>query len=88
MLPPMQKLIDSPFWLDPGDPHRMRSAIQTHDAAPKPQYVGRQPRSAAAIRFGRAADHRDGGAPRRRRGLSAERAADEGIARIKQILAE
>jgi multiple sugar transport system substrate-binding protein len=28
MLPPMQKLIDAPFWLDPGDPHRMRSAIQ------------------------------------------------------------
>jgi multiple sugar transport system substrate-binding protein len=23
MLPPMQKLLDQPFWLDPSDPHRM-----------------------------------------------------------------
>ena len=23
MLPPMQKLLDAPFWLDPSDPHRM-----------------------------------------------------------------
>ena len=28
MLPPMPKLLDAPFWLDPSDPHRMRSAIQ------------------------------------------------------------
>lgn len=27
MLPPMPKLLEAPFWLDPGDPHRMRSAI-------------------------------------------------------------
>ena len=25
---PMPKLLDAPFWLDPSDPHRMRSAIQ------------------------------------------------------------
>jgi multiple sugar transport system substrate-binding protein len=35
MLPPMTKLIDSPFWLDPSDPHRMRSAIQVLD---RPHY--------------------------------------------------
>ena len=28
MLPPMPKLLEAPFWLDPGDPHRMRSAMQ------------------------------------------------------------
>ena len=28
MLPPMPALLDSPFWLDPRDPHRMRSAMQ------------------------------------------------------------
>ena len=28
MLPPMPKLLDPPFWLDPSDPHRMRSAMQ------------------------------------------------------------
>ena len=28
MLPPMQKLLDQPFWLDPSDPHRMAAAMQ------------------------------------------------------------
>ena len=28
MLPTMPKLLEAPFWLDPGDPHRMRSAMQ------------------------------------------------------------
>ena len=28
MLPPMPKLLEAPFWLDPSDPHRMRSAMQ------------------------------------------------------------
>jgi multiple sugar transport system substrate-binding protein len=27
-LPPMRGLLETPFWLDPGDPHRLRSAIQ------------------------------------------------------------
>ena len=29
MLPPMPKLLDPPFWLDPSDPHRMASAMQS-----------------------------------------------------------
>jgi multiple sugar transport system substrate-binding protein len=35
-MPPMRKLIDQSFWLDPSDPHRMRAAIQilTRPAAP------------------------------------------------------
>jgi multiple sugar transport system substrate-binding protein len=28
MLPPMRRLVDSPYWLDPSDPHQMRSAMQ------------------------------------------------------------
>jgi multiple sugar transport system substrate-binding protein len=28
LLPPMSKLLDQPFWLDPGDPHRMASVMQ------------------------------------------------------------
>ena len=28
LLPPMRKLVEQPFWLDPSDPHRMRAAIQ------------------------------------------------------------
>ena len=27
-LPPMPALLEQPFWLDPGDPHKMASAIQ------------------------------------------------------------
>src|SRR5262249_12333275 len=27
-LPPLRRLIEQPFWLDPNDPHRFRSAIQ------------------------------------------------------------
>ena len=29
VLPPSRKLLDQPFWLDPNDPHRLRSAVQT-----------------------------------------------------------
>jgi multiple sugar transport system substrate-binding protein len=28
IMPPMRKLVEQPFWLDPTDPHRMRGAIQ------------------------------------------------------------
>jgi multiple sugar transport system substrate-binding protein len=28
MLPPMPKLLDAPFWLDPSDPHRMAAVMQ------------------------------------------------------------
>ena len=27
-LPPMSKLLDSPFWLDPSDPHHMAAVMQ------------------------------------------------------------
>jgi multiple sugar transport system substrate-binding protein len=27
-LPPMRKLVEQPFWLDPSDPHRLRAAVQ------------------------------------------------------------
>ena len=27
-LPPMPKLLEQPFWLDPSDPHRMAAAMQ------------------------------------------------------------
>ena len=28
MLPPMPKLLDQPFWLDPSDRHRMAAVMQ------------------------------------------------------------
>ena len=37
MLPPMSKLLDQPFWLDPSDPHRMASVMQVR-LAPAGRY--------------------------------------------------
>jgi hypothetical protein len=28
LLPPLPKLLEAPFWLDPSDPHRMRAVMQ------------------------------------------------------------
>ena len=86
-LPPITKLIDSPFWLDPSDPHRMRSAIQVLD---RPRYdpflvTNRDWRLTRVFQ-----DHVWEDAVHRvvTEGISPEQAVDEAIARIKQILAE
>jgi multiple sugar transport system substrate-binding protein len=85
MLPAMPKLLDAPFWLDPSDPHRMRSAMQ----------LLTQPRSYSYVAV--SGDWRHGEAyhvwpgPIHRvaaDGISPEQAVDEAIARIKQILSE
>ena len=87
LLPPMPKLLDAPFWLDPSDPHRMRCG----DAVPDPPACQRL---AAASRDWRyllpdreqvwaKAVHRVAA-----EGISPEQAVDEAIARIKQILSE
>jgi multiple sugar transport system substrate-binding protein len=87
-LPPMRKLVEQPFWLDPSDPHRMRAAMQmltrTH------QYNGlgvrdnewRSSRIFMEEIWGNAV-HRVAAD-----GISPEQAIDEAIARIKQILSE
>jgi multiple sugar transport system substrate-binding protein len=82
VLPPMTKLIDSPFWLDPSDRHRMRSAIQalTH---PHVFDTGAISDRVYDDRTWHKAVHRvavDG--------ISPEQAVDEAIARIKQIESE
>jgi multiple sugar transport system substrate-binding protein len=78
----MTKLIDSPFWLDPSDPHRMRSAIQAltqphvYDAGPMSDRVyddGTWPKAIHRVVT---------------EGITPEQAVDEAIARIKQILSE
>ena len=85
-LPPMRKLVEQPFWLDPTDPHRMRSAIQiltqTHlldvyvqDHERQSGPIWQNSWSIAVQRV--AAD-----------GITPEQAVDEAIARIKEILAE
>jgi multiple sugar transport system substrate-binding protein len=86
-LPPLPALLEQPFWLDPGDPHRMVAAVQfltlphTYDYAtvsgePRLARVGTEAVWSTAI-------HRvvvDG--------LSPEQATDEAIARVKQLLGE
>jgi multiple sugar transport system substrate-binding protein len=88
LLPPMRRLIDRPYWLDPSDPHRMRSAMQI---LTQPQSYGwwgvrrDQERrfNLAEPPIMRMAVHRVAA-----EGVSPEQAVDEAIARIKQILAE
>ena len=86
-LPVLATLTDQPFWLDPGDPHRMSAVMQvmTH---PNVYSVWGLPD--AQRRFSddyslalRTAVHRivvDG--------LTPEQAAAEAIARVKQLLSE
>lgn len=88
MLPPMRRLIDRPFWLDPGDPHRMRSAMQTLTQPHSYSWWGvsrEQERrfDLAEPPIMEMAVHRVAA-----EGWSPERAADEAIARIKELLKE
>jgi multiple sugar transport system substrate-binding protein len=87
LLPPMSKLLEQPFWLDPTDPHRMASVMQ---AAARPmrqedaivsgdwRYIGIDQELVWAKAIHRVAAER----------ISPEQAVDEAIARIKEILAE
>jgi multiple sugar transport system substrate-binding protein len=87
VLPPISKLLDQPFWLDPSDPHRMASVMQVSSRPLAHDYVvasgnWRHVRVDSENVWGKAIDHvvTDG--------ISPEQAVDEAIARIKQILAE
>ena len=87
-LPPMPKLLDAPFWLDPSDPHRMAAAMQFL-TRPRAQNL-------FAVASGNwrhqlvAKENVWGQAVHRvvAEGISPEQAVDEAIARIKAILAE
>jgi multiple sugar transport system substrate-binding protein len=87
MLPPMQKLIDQPFWLDPSDPHRMAAVMQV---ASRPMQFD-QTQALGDPRHDRVwkewtwanAIHRVAA-----EGISPEQAVDEAIVRIKEILSE
>jgi multiple sugar transport system substrate-binding protein len=82
LLPPMTKLIDSPFWLDPSDPHRMRSAIQGL-TQPHVYDTGAISDRIWDDKVWHKAVHRVAAD-----GVSPEQAVDEAIARIKQIQSE
>ena len=67
MLPPMPKLLEQPFWLDPSDPHRMAAVMQVSSRPMQYDYADGLGRLAA--RAGSAgARLGEGGPPRRRRG--------------------
>ena len=92
MLPPLPKLLDAPFWLDPSDPHRMRSAMQLLTQPRSYDYVAASgdwrfakslPWSEAGGDPWPAAVHRVAA-----EGVSPAQAVDEAILRIKQILRE
>jgi multiple sugar transport system substrate-binding protein len=86
-MPPMRKLVDQPFWLDPSDPHRMRAAIQimTEPHLMNMEVRGNEWRSERIWEENvwSNAVHRVAG-----EGISPAQAVDEAIARIKEILAE
>ena len=87
MLPPMRKLVEQPFWLDPSDPHRIRGAVQT---LTRPHHNANVLRDHER-RSGRIWDENVWGEAVHRvvaDGITPEQAVDEAIARIKQILSE
>jgi len=86
-LPPMRKLVEQPFWLDPSDPHRMRAAIQI---LTRPHLMNMDVRD-HEWRSGQIWKENVWGKAVHRavtKGISPEQAVDEAIARIKEILAE
>jgi multiple sugar transport system substrate-binding protein len=86
-LPPMRKLVEQPFWLDPRDPHRMRAAIQIL-TQPHLMNTGIRDHEWQSVQIWQ--ENVWGKAVHRvvADGISPEQAVDEAIARIKQILAE
>jgi multiple sugar transport system substrate-binding protein len=87
LLPPMPALLAQPFWLNPGDPHRMASAIQFVNQPHDYSYA------AVSGEWRHQRVQAEGIWPKAIRrividGLTPEQAADEAIARIKQILSE
>jgi hypothetical protein len=84
MLPPMRALLEQPFWLDPGDPHRMAAAIQLLTQPRSYRYeVVSDFRHSDTDPVWQEAIHRVAA-----NGLSPERAVDEAISRIKQMLSK
>jgi multiple sugar transport system substrate-binding protein len=86
-LPTMPKLIEQPFWLDGGDPHRLRSAVQTLTwpqaylySAVSGNWRHRRVNTEGVWEKATNRVAADGWTP--------EHAVDEAIARIKQILSE
>ncbi len=86
-LPPLPALLETPFWLDPSDPHRMRSAVQFLTLPHFQEYVV----LLGDWRYGKV-DHELVWEKTIHRivteGITPEQATDEAIARVKQLLSE
>jgi multiple sugar transport system substrate-binding protein len=87
-MPPMRKLLDQPFWLDPTDPHRMRAAMQLLERPHVVTDVGIRDQEWRSSRIYQ--ENVWGKAVQRvaAEGITPEQAVDEAIARIKEILSE
>ena len=86
-LPAMSALINQPFWLDPGDPHRMAAAMQVSSRPMQHDYAV----ASGDWRYDRVWPERVWAKAIHRivtEGITPERAVDEAIARIKQLLSE
>jgi multiple sugar transport system substrate-binding protein len=87
LLPPMPKLLEAPFWLDPSDPHRMAAAMQAESRPPAHDYTA----ASGDLRHDQIYNERVWSTAIHRivtNGISPEQAIDEAIARVKEILSE
>jgi multiple sugar transport system substrate-binding protein len=87
MLPPMPKLLEAPFWLDPSDPHRMAAVMQLASRPVQHEYAT----VSGDTRYDQVWQERIWPKAIHRivtEGISPEQAVDQAIARIKQILSE
>jgi multiple sugar transport system substrate-binding protein len=87
LLPPIAKLLDQPFWLDPRDPHRMAAVMQISTRPLAHNYAA----ASGDLRHDRVETERVWATAVHRvaaEGITPEQAVDEAIARIKEILAE
>jgi multiple sugar transport system substrate-binding protein len=87
MLPPMPKLLDAPFWLDPSDPHRMAAAMQVAAHPMQYDYIS----VTGDWRYDRVWEEGVWAKAVHRvvtDGITPEQAVDEAIARIREILSE
>jgi multiple sugar transport system substrate-binding protein len=87
-LPPMRKLVEQPFWLDPSDPHRLRAAMQMLTRTHQYNGLGVRDNEWRSTRIFK--EEIWGNAVHRvvTEGISPEQAVDEAITRNKQILSE
>ncbi len=87
LLSPSRRMLDQPFWLDPRDPHRLRAAVQ---AMSEPHlwlaYGLDRAQQVRLERIGQFTAYSTAVHRIAADGLTPEQAADEAIARVKQLL--